>query len=33
MCELALCMKAAGLGDGPMFDFPLTQERIADATG
>ena len=33
LCELALRMKAAGLGDGPMFDFPLTQEQIADATG
>jgi hypothetical protein len=26
-------MKAAGLGDGPMFDFPLAHEQIADATG
>ena len=33
LCELALRMKAAGLGDGPMFDFPLTQEHIADAVG
>ena len=33
LCELALRLKAAGLGDGPMFDFPLTQEHIADATG
>ena len=33
LCELALRMKAAGIGDGPMFDFPLTQEHIADAVG
>jgi CRP-like cAMP-binding protein len=32
-CELALRMKAAGLGEGPMLDFPVTQEQIADATG
>lgn len=33
LCELAVRLKAAGLGEGPMFDFPLTQEQIADATG
>ena len=33
LCELALRIKAAGLAEGPMFDFPLTQEHIADATG
>lgn len=33
LCELALRLKAAGLGGGPMFDFPLTQEHLADATG
>jgi CRP-like cAMP-binding protein len=33
LCELALRLKGAGLSDGPMFDFPLTQEQIADATG
>ena len=33
LCELALRIKAADLSDGPMFDFPLTQEQIADATG
>jgi CRP-like cAMP-binding protein len=33
LCELSLRLKGAGLGDGPMFDFPLTQEQIADATG
>jgi len=33
LCELGLRLKAAGLCDGPMCDFPLTQEHIADATG
>jgi CRP-like cAMP-binding protein len=33
LCELAARIKAAGLDEGPMFDFPLTQEQIADATG
>jgi len=33
LCELALRIEAAGLAEGPMFDFPLTQEHIADATG
>jgi CRP-like cAMP-binding protein len=33
LCELALRLKAAGFGDGPTFDFALTQEQIADATG
>jgi CRP-like cAMP-binding protein len=33
LCELALRMEAAGLGQKPLFDFPLTQEHIADATG
>ena len=33
LCELALRMKAAGLGEGSMLDFPITQEQIADATG
>lgn len=33
LCELALRIKAAGLSEGPMFDFPLTQEQLADATG
>lgn len=33
LCELASRLKAAGLGEGPMFDFPLTQEQIADAIG
>jgi CRP-like cAMP-binding protein len=33
LCELALRLDAAGVADGSMFDFPLTQEQIADATG
>jgi len=33
LCELAARLKAAGLGDGPSYDFPLTQEQLADATG
>jgi CRP-like cAMP-binding protein len=33
LCELAARLKAAGLGDGPTYDFPITQEQIADATG
>ena len=33
LCELASRMRAAGLDTGEMFDFPLTQEQLADATG
>jgi CRP-like cAMP-binding protein len=33
LCELAARMTAAGLDSGPMFDFPVTQEQLADATG
>lgn len=33
LCELAARLKAAGQDHGPMFDFPVTQEQIADATG
>lgn len=33
LCELAARLKSAGISDGPMYDFPLTQEQIADATG
>ena len=33
LCELAARLKSAGLESGPMFDFPVTQEQIADATG
>ena len=33
LCELALRLKAADLGEWSGFDFPLTQEHMADATG
>jgi CRP-like cAMP-binding protein len=33
LCELALRLDSARVADGSMFDFPLTQEQIADATG
>ena len=33
LCELAARLKTAGQDHGPMFDFPVTQEQIADATG
>ena len=33
LCELALRLDSSGVADGSMFDFPLTQEQIADATG
>ena len=33
LCELVVRMKKIGLGDGKTFDFPLTQEQLADATG
>jgi CRP-like cAMP-binding protein len=33
LCELALRLKSAGISDGEMYDFPITQEQIADATG
>jgi CRP-like cAMP-binding protein len=33
LCELALRLDSSRVGDGSMFDFPLTQEQIADATG
>jgi CRP-like cAMP-binding protein len=33
LCELAFRLKKIGAGDGGVFDFPLTQEQIADATG
>ena len=33
LCELALRLRASGVSDGEIFDFPLTQEHIADATG
>jgi len=33
LCELADRLRAAGVADGETYDFPLTQEQIADATG
>ena len=33
LCELADRLKAAGATDGEIYDFPLTQEQVADATG
>jgi CRP-like cAMP-binding protein len=33
LCELAARLKASDASEGPMYDFPLTQEQIADATG
>lgn len=33
LCELAVRLQMIGAGDGGLFDFPVTQEQIADATG
>jgi CRP-like cAMP-binding protein len=33
LCELVQRLKDSGMGDGASYDFPLTQEQIADATG
>jgi CRP-like cAMP-binding protein len=33
LCELAVRLDKAGLAQGPTYDFPVTQEQIADATG
>jgi CRP-like cAMP-binding protein len=33
LCEVALRMKSAGLSGGDGFEFPLTQEQLADAVG
>ncbi|MGE5563601.1 MAG: Crp/Fnr family transcriptional regulator [Bacillota bacterium] len=33
LCELADRMKSIGMAEGELYDFPLTQEQIADATG
>jgi CRP-like cAMP-binding protein len=33
LCEFALRLEAAGLGEGGDFELPMTQEQIADATG
>lgn len=33
VCELAVRQEAAGLGNGPEYEWPVTQEELADATG
>jgi CRP-like cAMP-binding protein len=33
LCELAARLASSGVADGDMYDFPLTQEQIGDATG
>jgi CRP-like cAMP-binding protein len=33
LCELALRLKVAGLGEHTDYEVPLTQEQLADATG
>lgn len=33
LCEVAVRLKAAGLGDEDRFEFPLTQEQLGDAVG
>lgn len=33
LCELAARLHAAGQDEMPIYDFPITQEQIADATG
>lgn len=33
LCELALRLESIGLGNSGHFDFPVTQEQLADATG
>jgi CRP-like cAMP-binding protein len=33
LCELADRMKSSGIANGQSYDFPLTQEQIADCTG
>lgn len=33
LCELTLRLRSAGLHDGETYEFPFTQEQIADATG
>ena len=33
LCELVLRLRLIGAGNGDVFDFPLTQEQLADATG
>jgi CRP-like cAMP-binding protein len=33
LCEFGIRLEALGLGDRSSYEFPLTQEQIADATG
>jgi len=33
LCELVKRLQAIGMGTGETFEFPLTQEQVADATG
>jgi CRP-like cAMP-binding protein len=33
LCELVLRLENIGIGDSGRYDFPLTQEQLADATG
>jgi CRP-like cAMP-binding protein len=33
LCELAARLASSGVADGDMYDFPLTQEQVGDATG
>jgi len=33
LCELADRLRSAGLANGQPYDFPLTQEQLADCTG
>ena len=33
LCETVARLKASGQVEGPTYDFPLTQEQVADATG
>ena len=33
LCELVFRLEKIGLGRGGMYDFPLTQEQLADCTG
>lgn len=33
LCEFALRLKAAGLGERDSYELPMTQEQLADATG
>jgi CRP-like cAMP-binding protein len=33
LCEFALRLKVAGLGERDSYELPMTQEQLADATG